>query len=116
MTDLHEQLSDVIEVAIDNAHDIDVTHRDYANASADAIMDALPGMVQPLEWRDVAGGWGSDDFYIMPLSVGGYRVYGISGNYDGAAQFESLDAAKAEAQARHVATIMQALGVQGESK
>ena len=49
MTDLREQLADVIEVAIDNAHDMDVTHRDYANASADAIIAA--GMMQ--QWRPI---------------------------------------------------------------
>ena len=32
-----EQLADVIEDAIDSVHDMDVTHRDYANASADAV-------------------------------------------------------------------------------
>ena len=39
-----DQLADVIEDAIDSVHDMDVTHRDYANAAADAVL----GMIKPL--------------------------------------------------------------------
>ena len=110
MTDLREQLADVIEVAIDNAHDMDVTHRDYANASADAIIEALQGMVQPLVWRETTSGtskfpaWKAEGFFIVEsLNMGGFHSGGL--------RYETLEDAKAAAQSHHVATIMQTLGV-----
>lgn len=42
MTDAIEKLAEVIENAIDSVHDMDVTHRDYAEASARAVLAALP--------------------------------------------------------------------------
>ena len=121
MNDLREQLADVIEVAIDNAHDMDVTHRDYANASADAIIAALPGMVQPLVWegigesrtarspigdylaeKDAPYGWG----FWPPCHDIDYDPCG--------GHHASMDEAKAAAQAHHVATIMKALGIEND--
>jgi hypothetical protein len=37
-----ETLVDLIEAAIDAVHDMDVTHRDYANAAADAVISEYP--------------------------------------------------------------------------
>jgi hypothetical protein len=42
MTDMRDHLADIVEDAIDSVHDMDVTHRDYAEASADAIIAAMP--------------------------------------------------------------------------
>lgn len=107
---LREQMADVIEVAIDNAHDIDVTHRDYASASADAIIAALPSMVQPLVWRETTSGtskfpaWKAEGFFVVEsLNMGGFHSGGL--------RYETLEAAKAAAQDHHVATIMYALGL-----
>ena len=128
MTDLREQLADVIEVAIDNAHDMDVTHRDYASAAADAIIAALPGMVPPLVWEQSEGNFagqtvwsydskqtqwivqnGNEDHFVLceSLTIDFAPCSPVTGVY------EALEAAKAAAQAHHVATIMQAFGVQG---
>jgi hypothetical protein len=41
MTDMRDHLADIVEAAIDSVHDLDVTHRDYAEASADAIIAAI---------------------------------------------------------------------------
>ena len=41
-----DELIDLIENAIDNVHDLDVTHRDYAEAAADAAL------AQDAEWND----------------------------------------------------------------
>lgn len=114
MTDLREQLADVIEVAIDNAHDMDVTHRDYANASADAIIAALPGMVQPLVWvgnKAIAPATGI--IYIADWYDAGdlCTVLTIDGDYQCGEM--NMDDLKAAAQAHYAATIMQAFGVQG---
>ena len=46
-----DELIDLIENAIDNVHDLDVTHRDYAEAAADAVLAALPELQG---WRDIA--------------------------------------------------------------
>lgn len=52
MTDLslREQIADAVEEAMDNTNDVDVTFRDFAEASADAIIELLKGAVKPLEW------------------------------------------------------------------
>lgn len=39
MTDIRENLADIIESAMDNVHDIDVTHRDYAAYAAEKLLE-----------------------------------------------------------------------------
>lgn len=63
-------LIDLIENAIDNVHDLDVTHRDYAEAAADAVLAALPGMQV---WRDIAS---------APRDGGGILLYAPSDQPD----------------------------------
>ena len=41
-----DELIDLIETAIDNVHDLDVTHRDYAEAAADAVLAEVQ------DWND----------------------------------------------------------------
>ena len=43
-----EALTELAEAAIDNVHDIDVTHADYARAAATAAFDAMSH--KPLVW------------------------------------------------------------------
>lgn len=86
---------------------------------ADAIIAALPDMVKPLLWLPIKGGKGLSGksgpsaYYVMPCFNDEWRIYGISGEYDGAEQVATLEAAKAAAQAHHTAAIMSAFGVQG---
>lgn len=56
-------LIDLIENAIDNVHDLDVTHRDYAEAAADAVLAALPGMQV---WRDIASAPRDGTWFWVP--------------------------------------------------
>ena len=41
-----ENMADVIEAAMDNVHDMDLTFRQYAEAAAKALLDEI----KPLEW------------------------------------------------------------------
>ena len=110
-----DQLADVIEDAIDSVHDMDVTHRDYANAAAYAVL----GMIKPLEWKEHPD-W-SDHLcasnYEIAFSGNGLRsglhYHGpvserlLSGDVrDGL-----LDEFKAAANAHHRAQILAALGL-----
>ena len=110
VNDLREQLADVIEVAIDNAHDMDVTHRDYANAAASAIIAALPSIMQPLIWEKVQKHYRSGDYTI--LNFGG--SYLVDLNDLSIWHGRNVEGAKDAAQAHHVATIMRALGIEND--
>jgi hypothetical protein len=80
--------------------------QDLYKETARHIMAALPDMIAPLVWRDIAGGWGTTNFYLMPVVKNGtYRLYGIDGPFDGASEYDTKDAAKAAANADHVAAI-----------
>ena len=66
--------------------------------AADAILAALPDMIPDLVWRDITAGFGTTDYFIMPVpSSGEFRVYGIKGDYDNSAQYPDLDSAQAAA-------------------
>ncbi len=82
-------------------------------------LDDLPAVsapvavrVKPLTWdHDHLPGWvfarGGVLSYSIMLSA--HRVYGVPGEHDGAAQFPTLEAAKAAAQADYAARIMAAI-------
>lgn len=82
---------------------------------ADAIIEALPGMVQPLVWDQI------DEVTISAVSptgakytvwaIDGYGYVIIPGQAAGERYIGGSEAAKAAAQAHYVATIMQALGI-----
>ena len=114
MDDLREQLADVIEVAIDNVHDIDVTHRDYASAAADAIIAALPGMVQPLVWGvDWRGRSFNASYTIWEFPLG----FSVEHGQDGETitnPLKTLEDAKDAAQSHHTTTILEALGIEND--
>lgn len=72
--------------------------------------------VKPLVWRYGentafihAGEPNGISYTMMPTTSGLFRVYGIPGDHDNAAQFDSLEAAKAAAQADYEARILAAL-------
>lgn len=119
-----DELINLIETAIDNVHDMDVTHRDYAVSAADAVLAALMGMVKPLEWRDcphqqwrqTAKGqhqeyaitdWVMRDEYLDPVGADGFWLTG--GAKSGHEQFETIHDAKAAAENHYRAQIMAAL-------
>lgn len=142
MNDIREKLARVIDPdAFDVSCDemLHAMNQDESLRIADAIIATLPGMVQPLVWETAdeqhfkkshCHGRTEEIAYLAPLDW--YRVYPasdgkwrwvrqfrmtyIDGNKSNDPEPESAAAAKAAAQAHHVATIMQAFGVQGESK
>lgn len=59
-------LADLIETAIDSVHDMDVTHRDYAEAAADAVLANVPGLV----WVQ-----GNDGPRFEYSECGSYQIY-----------------------------------------
>lgn len=72
--------------------------------------------VRALEWRTVApatfvAGLGADrsEYTILPILDGTFRVYGMPGDSDGAAVYETLDLAKAAAQTDYERRILSAL-------
>ena len=80
-----------------------------------AVIAAMPApTVKPLVWTETSGGFsasiGQCGFYIMTLSPTAYRVYGISGDSDGSAEFGTLSEAKNSAQLQHNREILFALG------
>ena len=103
MTDLREQLADIAaQQRSGDPYDI-----------AEAIIAALPGMVQPLEWDvDWRGRSFNAIYTIWEFPLG----FSVERGQDGETitnPLETLEVAKAAAQAHHVATIMHAFGVQG---
>ena len=108
---MRDHLIEIIETAIDSVHDMDVTHADYARVSADAIIAALPDMVQPLVWYNAGPEIQSQSlihFYrIYANSAGGYTL----DDSEVHSAHRSQDEAKAAAQAHHVAQIMAAIGM-----
>lgn len=109
-----EQLADVIEDAIDSVHDMDVTHRDYANAAADSVL----GMIKDLEWvtHDSVTSfairrYSSKDYIIEERKHGNHFDLWIGVNATKAARFDTLEAAKDAANAHHRAQVLAALGI-----
>ena len=80
MEDLRGQLIDAAEGAIDNVHDMDVTHHDYAVSVADAILELIKGAVKPLEWRIAHDHWAAGSpygLYSVGDAGGGYAFVSI---------------------------------------
>lgn len=141
MSDLREKLADCVLEGIDKVHDMDVTHREYANAAADAIIAALPDMVEPLVWdidsrrvtlddtmmmgkgydwegyelmREEAHFWGIS-YAIWPDHIGS-DVFSLYCTADGLyIQSLTKDDAKSAANAHRRPTILAAFGAQGET-
>jgi len=109
MTDLREKLADILEA---NPNDYD---------AADAIIATLPDMAQPLVWEDFEGrgakakAWGKANYLITKWSDGRFELVESYPGYQGdnlAGGFcDTLEDAKAAAQAHHVAQIMAAIGL-----
>ena len=117
MNDLREQLADICS---------DATLRPHGYA--DAIIAAMPGMVQPLVWEGVE----ADCFVICELDGRSYELcvvdtlerpcdylwsvtyyLGRQGARIMCGKPETFESAKSAAQKHHVATILSAFGVQG---
>ena len=80
---------------------------------ADAIIDAMPSMVQSLVWGvDLRGRSISGEYTIWQFQTGFFVEHGQDGETI-TNPLKTLEAAKAAAQAHHVATILSAFGVQG---
>lgn len=119
MTDLslREQIADAVEEAMDNTNDVDVTFRDFAEASADAILELVKGAVKPLEWMKVGSEWHSiTDFglyLVSPMNGGGWGIWYAGSYIDGDPDLfcETDDEAKADGNSENARRILAALGV-----
>ena len=110
MNDLREKLADILK-ANPNGYD-----------AADAIIAALPDMVQPLVWHvtkhtypDQLGiraiKWGTH-YCIISAPEGGRCVLSSHGEESiGPHYFDNIDTAKAAGQAHYVAQTMAAIGL-----
>jgi len=86
---------------------------EYADA-ADAILAALPDMVKPLVWRGEHYAYCTLPFCQYQIREAECGFYVQADGYASAciaSELESVEAAKAAAQAHYVAAIMQAFGV-----
>lgn len=108
---MREKIAEMIHTAASEAGRF--TYHD----TADEIIAALPDMVKPLEWVDLHGD-GSlyqtsnenpIDYHAVINSRGrlGFWYFGL---------YDTLESAKAAAQAEYASRIMQALGVEQENK
>ena len=111
MTDLKERLAEVID------------HNDHLpfDRQAQAIIDALPGLIEPLEWGG-KGTWGSQPSYHADSAFGwlmlvdhtqhgnGFRVYPPWEEPE--EKHPTLEAAIAAAQADYTRRILAAFGVE----
>lgn len=122
MTDIREKLADAIEAGMGNVHDMDTTFGQYAEAAADAIIDALPSLVKPMKWRESdTGDWICDTvFGRYQIQRGAARwccmcAMGVrhrpSGD-EGPTWHRTEVAAKAAAQSDYTRRILAALGVE----
>lgn len=118
MEDLREQLIEAAETAIDNVHDMDVTHHDYAVSVADAILELLKGAVKPLEWSErndpneicIAADCSWGRYKIVDLGEYGIGVY-TPRSGPAMVYSENVESAKAAAQADYSARTLAAMGV-----
>jgi len=108
MSDLRENLADILEA---NPNDYD---------AADAIIAALPDMVQPLMWLGGGGRHHAGDYVIEDVSTPRREVRRLLRASFGTTYIADfvgtrpMEAAKAAAQAHYVAQIMQAFGMEVE--
>ena len=123
MTDMREKIASIVHKATKNALlDFDVSSDTIENDpqiletdrdTADAIIAALPGMVKPLEWDDVGDKWNTITCGRVQITQSGcfphWDLSCAAPDFDG--YFDSLDSAKAAANAHHRAQIMDALGI-----
>lgn len=135
MTDLRDTITRIINLDhLQLLHDFDVDPDIYrmdpecftgAVATADAILATLPqpsitpDMVKPLVWDDFEGrgakakAWGSANYLITMWSTGKFQLAesypGHQGNIIGDYFYNTLEAAKAAAQAHHAAMICAAI-------
>ncbi|MEX3315725.1 hypothetical protein [Sulfitobacter sp. PS-8MA] len=79
-----------------------------AEKTADVIIAALPGLVKPLVWVRHPIGWNCEGFMIDARNFN--AIYMMRGMH-GKPRFDTVEAAKAAAQAHHVAQIMAAFGI-----
>lgn len=114
------RLTEAALEGINSVHDIDVTLDDYARAAAEAMLAALPECVTPLVWVEErgldyvifrAGSTLTTDLYSCGTDADGDSYWCLNSG-----PFFELDsggykAAKAAADAHHVAQVMAALGV-----
>jgi len=123
MTDIRDKIAEIIHAGTKQAlSDYDVADDVIRNdpeiaaadwATADAIMAAMPDMVAPLVWEEHP----SKAFWRCDAGFGIYKVYGMGGkpswDFDGltvqvSLMAESVDAAKAAANAHNAAAVVAA--------
>ena len=112
MTDMRDHLADIVEAAIDSVHDLDVTHRDYAEASADAIIAAI----KPLEWERPAMMHESVTMEEAAFLGVIYQAWGggavtVGNDHHIGNWGRTLEAAKYAAESLKIAQIMAAFGI-----
>jgi hypothetical protein len=120
MSDMREKLADIIHTGTTDALEDYGISRDtligdpeiYTAdlATADAIIAALPDMVEPIVWVRHPLGWNCDGFMIDARNRN--AIYVMRGLY-GKPRFDTVEDAKAACQAHHTAAILSAFGVQG---
>lgn len=98
------------------------TARERSYETADAIIAALPDMVQPLVWREETPGYWFAD-YPMGRNLDIYRAHPHRGGKGWQAYFDDLrtpvfataDEAKAAANTHYTRRILSAFGITGET-
>ncbi len=118
MSELREKMAQALldlEVSWDGGASWDISNagehtRRKHLSRADAIIAALPDMVEPIVWVRHPLGWNCDGFMIDARNLN--AIYVMRGLY-GKPRFDTVEDAKAACQAHHTAAIMQAFGVQG---
>ena len=121
--DSREDMLDALEAVILDTHDLDVTDRCYAKAVLRWIERNTPA-IKPLAWDDFDGrGAKAKVFYdasylITKWSTGKFELAvsypGHQAIFAGPQFYDTLDAAKAAAQADYEARIRSALTTEGE--
>ena len=113
MNDLREKLANIIGREVLTTKNKDGTAFSRVEY---AIIAALPDMVQPLVWGiDWRGRSFNASYTIWEFPLG-FSVEHVQDGETITNPLKTLEAAKAAAQAHHVATIMQAFGVQKENE
>jgi hypothetical protein len=103
---MRDQIAEIINVG-----ELLLTYQELA----DEILAALPDMIAPLVWVTTKYGVSAPDYFIMHiLPKNAHRVYGIEGEWDSSAEFDTLEAAQAAANTHHRDAIMAAFT--GEKK
>jgi hypothetical protein len=99
--------------------------RERSYETADAIIAALPDMVQPLVWEDFDGrgakaaAWNKANYLINKWSDGRFDLVesypGYQGGYIAESRYPTIEAAKAAAQADYTRRILSTFGITGET-